>query len=360
MTTQPDIPGYTLVSKIAEGGMAAVWRARQEKLDRVVAIKIMDKGPDTDEREVERFIYEARAAASLIHPNIVQVIDAGELPGCMYYVMEYVPGPTAGDLVDAQKTLPEEQVVKIAAEVAEGLLYAWRDHKVVHCDIKPDNLLLHRNGRTKIADLGLAQVLGTEGVGIEDDMTIGTPNYFPPEQALVEGPFDCRTDMYALGASMYHMATGELPFGDQEPDEVASEQVHGQLPAPREIKKSLSKPFCGFVEKLMSKDPKDRYSSWEEVVAELERVAQGEPLQNPPLDSVRSTVAHTSQPAPKAQKKVIRKRGAGKAGHPQVQIHKGDLTSHHHHHRDVPSIWPVVVSLMILTALLYTFTILGG
>lgn len=340
--------------------MATVWRARQEKLDRVVAVKVMHKHAHTDEREVERFIYEARAAASLIHPNIVQVIDAGELPEFLYYVMEYVPGPTAGDLVDAKGALPEEEVLQIALEVCEGLDYAWRDHKVVHCDIKPDNLLQHRNGRTKIADLGLAQVLGAEGVSVEDDMTIGTPNYFPPEQALVEEPFDCRTDMYALGASLYHLATGELPFGDLEPDEVASEQVHGQLPSPREVNKSLSKPFCGLVEKLMAKKPEHRYADWSEVRQEIQSVLEGSPLHFPPTADLRSTVAHTAQPSAKAPKKLVRKRGTAPRGPRQVNVRKDELPTHHHQQQLAPSIWPAVVSLLILAGLLYTFTFLAG
>jgi len=363
MPSQPELPGYTFVSKIADGGMATVWRARQENLDRVVAVKIMDKEADTDQRDVERFIYEARAAASLIHPNIVQVIDAGELPEVLYYVMEYVPGPTAGEVVDTQGALPEEQVLKIAEDVAEGLFYAWREHKVVHCDIKPDNLLLHRNGRTKIADLGLAQVLGKESVSLDEDMTIGTPNYFPPEQALVEEPFDCRTDMYALGASLYHMATGELPFRNLEPNDVASQQVHGELPSPRELNSALTKPFCGLVEKLMAKKNHDRYESWEIVLTELQRVREGSPLEFPPLPEIKSTVQHTPQPKDNSRKKkIIRKRGdsGGPGGKPRplVRVQHDQFSSQHATHHDVPSIWYLVVALGMVAGLLYAYTFL--
>ena len=359
MSTQPDIPGYTLVSKIAEGGMAVVWRARQENLDRVVAIKIMDKNEDTDPREVERFLYEARAAATLIHPHIVQVIDAGELEECMYYIMEYVPGPTAGDLVNTQGMLPESEILKIAAEVTDGLNYAWKEHKVVHCDIKPDNLLLHRNGRTKIADLGLAQVLGKETVSIEDDMTIGTPNYFAPEQALVEEPYDCRTDMYALGATMYHLATGGLPFNGLEPEEVASQQVHGQIPSPLKENPKLSKPFCGLVEKLMAKKAEDRYESWDEVSSELERVQKKSPLHSPPTPEIQSTVEHTPQPKGKAHLKLANSSKGGEGAHPQVRVEKGKAASIHHTTLEpVPSIWGRVCILGAVAGLLYAYTFL--
>ncbi|MCC5848714.1 MAG: serine/threonine protein kinase [Verrucomicrobia bacterium] len=309
------IPGYTIVSKIAEGGMATVWKARQDKLDRVVAIKILIKDVDADKDDYQRFIYEARAAASLIHPNIVQVIDAGERDGFMYYIMEYVPGPTAGDVVSDGEPLPEERVLQIGLEVAEALDYAWRDHHVVHCDIKPDNLLLHRNGRTKVADLGLAQVTGLEGVKIDDDMTMGTPNYFSPEQALVEEDLDCRADMYALGATLYHLSTGHVPFEDLEPEEVASQQVHGQIPYPRDYNKKISHGMCCLIERLMAKDPLHRYEDWSGVMADIMAVKDGRLIKSPLASNIRSTITHKALPKAVLDKQnaqmVVSVRGGG-------------------------------------------------
>lgn len=301
-----------MVCKIAEGGMAVVWKARQDKLDRVVAVKVLLKRVDSDQQELDRFIYEARAAASLIHPNIVQVIDAGEREGFMYYVMEYVPGPTAGDVVDSEGAMAEARVLNIAGEVAEALDYAWRDHRVVHCDIKPDNLLLHRNGRTKIADLGLAQVLGFEGVKIEDDMTLGTPNYFPPEQALVEEGLDCRADMYALGATMYHLGTGQVPFDGLSPEEIASRQVHGQLPNPRTLTPRLTYGFCCLVERLMAKDPAQRYEDWSGVIRDILAVKEGRMIQTPLPEEIPGTIEHVELPAsPRKGAKILRRSGGG-------------------------------------------------
>jgi len=360
-----------MVNKIAEGGMATVWKARQDKLDRVVAIKVLLKQSDSDPQEFDRFIYEARAAASLIHPNLVQVIDAGEHDDFLYYVMEYVPGPTAGELVDKNGALPEEQILQIALEVAEALDYAWRDHRVVHCDIKPDNLLLHRNGRTKIADLGLAQVLGNESVAIEDDMTLGTPNYFPPEQALVEDTLDCRTDMYALGATLYHMGTGTVPFEDLEPEDVAVQQVHGQIPGPRDINPKLSYGFCALVERLMAKDQQDRYDSWEGVLSDLMAVRAGDMVKVPLSSNIRSTVEHTLIPANADTNKAARKRGAA----PVRQVHvRSGMGGPHLSKVSVnadalsrtrakltqqtgPNLWPMVLLLIGLTAVLYAYTL---
>ena len=316
MSKDFQIPGYTIVSKIAEGGMATVWKARQDKLDRVVAIKILIKDVDADKDDYQRFIYEARAAASLIHPNIVQVIDAGERDGFMYYIMEYVPGPTAGDVVSDGTPLPEARVLQIGLEVAEALDYAWRDHHVVHCDIKPENLLLHRNGRTKVADLGLAQVTGLEAVKIDDDMTMGTPNYFPPEQALVEGDLDCRADMYALGATLYHLATGHVPFEDLEPEEVASQQVHGQIPHPRDLNKNISFGMCCLIERLMAKAPLHRYEDWSGVMADILAVKDGRLIKSPLASNIRSTITHKAIP-----KAVLEKQSAPAA----VSVRSGGI-----------------------------------
>ena len=357
--------------------MATVWKARQDKLDRVVAIKILMKQVDSDQQEYERFIYEARAAAILIHPNIVQVIDAGEQEGFLYYIMEYVPGPTAGDLVEEGDPMLEPQVLQIAQEVSEALDYAWRDHRVVHCDIKPENLLMHRNGRTKIADLGLAQVLGSEGVAIEDDMTIGTPNYFPPEQALVEEGLDCRADMYALGATMYHLGTGEVPFGDLTPEEVASQQVHGQLPNPKKVNPKLSWGFCCMVERLMAKDPLHRYEDWAAVMADILSVKESGRVPSPLASNIRSTVEHTKAPARKKKKSkaAMRRRGAPRRNavvkvastkeSPAIVVAKppgagaqGESGRIRLPGAPAPhSLWPTVVGLGLVAAVLYAFTL---
>ncbi len=391
MSTQIEIPGYTIVSKIAEGGMATVWKARQEKLERVVAVKILEKKVDGDDEEYNRFIYEARAAATLIHPNIVQVIDAGERDGFLYYIMEYVPGPTAGDVVSQGTPMPETQILQIALEVSEALDYAWRDHKVVHCDIKPENLLLHRNGRTKIADLGLAQVLGGDNIAVEEDMTLGTPNYFPPEQALVEEGLDCRADMYALGASLWHMGTGEVPFHDLEPEEVASMQVHGQLENPKKLNGDLSWAFCCLVEKLMAKDVQHRHSDWAEVMADIHSIKSGRMIKSPLASNVRSTVLHTKVPEAKTKKAInspgrgnsIRRaprrtrgsspaRGSGSStggsttsARPVRRRSPGAaavIPPTHHPKSTTSNIWPLVTGLGLIVILLYAFTFLriGG
>jgi len=373
MSTELNLPGYRMLSKIADGGMATVWKACQEKLDRIVAIKVLSPQDDGDMQSVERFIYEARAAATLIHPNIVQVIDAGEQGGLLYYVMEFVPGPTAGDVVDREGAMPEPRVLQIAKEVADALNFAWTDHKVVHCDIKPDNLLLHRNGRTKIADLGLAQVLGREGVVVDDDMTIGTPNYFPPEQALVEEPFDCRTDMYALGMTLYHLATGVVPFGDLEPEEVASQQVHGVLVNPKRLNPALSYGFCCLLERLLAKDRGYRYADWDEVLRDLGSVSEGKLIADTPGEQMVSTLEHTKLPATLARSQKIKQKQvaairsiqvtAGNTGQNRVRMSQNSIArakaTSQNPAKKPDSIWPQVVGMGAVAGLLYAWTFIS-
>lgn len=357
------IPGYTFVSKIAEGGMATVWKARQEKLDRVVAVKVLMKDMDASPDVFQRFIYEARAAASLIHPNVVQVIDAGEQDHFMYYIMEYVPGMTAGDAIENGRPMKEKQLLRIAREVAEALDYAWQEHHVVHCDIKPDNLLLHRNGRTKVADLGLAQVTGIAAVEIEEGMTLGTPNYFPPEQALVEDNLDCRADMYALGATLYHLGTGQVPFGEDDPETVAAHQVHSQLPNPRELNPALSWGLTCLIERLMAKKANDRYQDWADVLEDIHAVEEGRLIPYPLNESVKSTVMHLEPP-------ILEARVARPAGAIKVPVHRQkaalkisvqDAEAMHARrqvHAKPANIWPRVLALGFVVVLMYTFTVL--
>lgn len=355
------IPGYTFVSKIAEGGMATVWKARQEKLDRVVAIKVLMKDMDASPDVFQRFIYEARAAASLIHPNVVQVIDAGERDHFMYYIMEYVPGTTAGDVVENGRPMKEAQLLRIAREVAEALDYAWREHHVVHCDIKPENLLLHRNGRTKVADLGLAQVTGMAAVEIEEGMTLGTPNYFPPEQALVEEELDCRADMYALGATLYHLGTGVVPFGEDDPETVAAHQVHSQLQHPRELNSHLSWGMACLIERLMAKKANDRYTDWSEVLEDLHLVEEGRMILYPLSASVKSTVTHVEPPvmAATASRPAVRKIPVQRQKAAlKISVQHAEALHARRPMLETPSnIWPKVLGLGFLVVLMYSYTV---
>ena len=208
------IPGYESLGRIGQGAMGVVFKARQVSVDRLVAIKVLRDEAARDREYIERFRREARVAAKLSHNNIVGVIDAGEADGRHYFVMEYVEGTTVQDELDRGKAYDEKAALGIALAVARALEHA-HERGLIHRDIKPANILLTRDGNIKLADLGLARmaadVQGTAGVAA------GTPYYISPEQARGQADVDIRTDIYSLGATLYHMVTGRVPYSGATP-----------------------------------------------------------------------------------------------------------------------------------------------
>jgi serine/threonine protein kinase len=210
----PFFPQHEIVELIGRGGMGAVYKARQKGLDRMVAIKVLPEGASKDPSFAERFAREGRALAKLNHANIVGIFDSGDAGGLFYFVMEFVDGTNLRQLIRAKSVRPKE-ALGIVAQVCDALQYA-HEEGVVHRDIKPENILVDRRGRVKIADFGLAKLLG----GTQPDVTLtrsqqtmGTPHYMAPEQWERPAEVDHRADIYALGVVFYELLTGELPLG---------------------------------------------------------------------------------------------------------------------------------------------------
>ena len=274
------LPGYEFLGRIAEGGMAAVWLARQVSLDRQVAIKILSPDFAREEEARRNFHHEAQAAARLNHPGIVQVYDAGEHHGAIFMVMEYVNGCTVSDLLERKKRISERHALLIAEGIALALEYAWNEAQLIHCDIKPENVLVAQDGSVKLADLSIARFIGAHA---EPDMIEGTPHYASPEQVRGELDLDCRTDIYSLGAMLYHLVTGRLPFADSQGLQAMKRQLNDYLPDPTEMNHSLSSGTPWLLEKMMVKDRTQRYSSWGDVLRDIERVKSDEmPAVQPP------------------------------------------------------------------------------
>lgn len=275
MTHSIEIPGYEILDLAGEGGMAKVWRARQVSLDRIVAIKVMNT-ENVPDREVmiKQFQQEARAAGKLNHPGIVQIYDAGYHSPYAYYIMEYVDGHTVSSLLDAVSRIPEAQALLIAEGVAHALDWAWQNHSIIHCDIKPDNIMIDRDGTVKVADLGLARMMGNMSQHVLNEDITGTPNYASPEQARGDLNLDCRTDIYSLGATLYHAMTGQLPFRDgKDPMETMNQQISGFITDAYEYGVSLETSML--LENMLVKDRKDRPSNWVAVGQDIELVTQG-------------------------------------------------------------------------------------
>jgi len=298
-----EINGYELIEKIGEGGMATVWKARQLSLDRIVAIKILGKTSLPDQEARDRFRKEAQTAARLNHPSIVQVIDTGEMDHDAYLVMEFVDGLTVGDFIHQQGHLPEPRALEIVESVARALAYAWEKECLIHCDIKPDNILIDRHtGVVKVADLGLARMISLRNTGGDSDVILGTPNYTAPEQSAGLSDLDCRSDMYSLGATLYHMVTGVMPFRDATGSQAMTRHEEDYLDDPQDIKPEITDPLAWLLEKMMIKNRALRPHFWTQLVKDIEEVRRGRmphvPLPGEGTSTVRrrkerSLVKHT-------------------------------------------------------------------
>ncbi len=264
---------YEIHRRLARGGMAQVYLARDRSLDRPVAVKELVPEFATDPSFVERFRREAQAAANLSHPNIVGVYDWGAQDGTYFIVMEYVDGPS---LSRADGPFHPRRAAEIAAEVAAGLGFA-HSRGVVHRDVKPGNVLLTRSGQSKVTDFGIARALSSS----DEDLTqagsvMGTATYFSPEQA--QGlPVDPRSDLYSLGVVLYELVTGRPPFTGETPLAIAYKHVQDQPAPPSTLMTGLPEALEAIIMKLLAKRPDDRYASAEDLRADLNRFLAGEP-----------------------------------------------------------------------------------
>ena len=294
----PSLQGYDQVSLLGCGGMATVWRARQIALDRVVAIKVLNPEQCQSDEDIDRFQSEARAAARMSHPGIVQVYDAFYRDGRFCFVMEFIDGRTVGEWIRRSGYLSEQEALFVADGVAAALCYAWERQDLVHCDIKPDNVMIDADGTVKVMDFGLSRSLcslqARRAAAGADEYVFGTPAYMAPEQATGDPSLSVQADMYALGALLYHACTGRRLFQGVPTDGVMSAQVNDQDEAPLVLNASLSPHFCDLLERLLAKSPADRFADWNAVVAALAAVRAGRPFAEGPLDpqTQRSTVRH--------------------------------------------------------------------
>ncbi len=270
-----EIEGFEIIEKLGTGGMATVWRARQLSLDRIVAVKILSSRLTADPSDVERFQEEARAAARLKHPGIVQVYDANAQEGVYFFVMEFVAGYTVGDWLERKGVLSEANALLVGECVADALSYAWQQAQIIHCDIKPDNVMIDADGTVKVADLGLARTLSKMGHDAANEDIMGTPAYMSPEQARGDAALDCRADIYSLGAMLYQIVTGKMLFEGSSETEIVDLQVTERVADPIDLNPRLSKAVCWLIEKMLAKDRGYRHQDWEAVRQDIKRVKKG-------------------------------------------------------------------------------------
>ncbi len=283
------IAGYELIKRLGEGGMGATYLARQTSMDRLVALKVLRKNLAKNTDFVDRFVREARLAGKLNHVNIVQSQDVGESGGFHYLVMEYVEGRSAYSLMP-KGGMDEELALHICMQVARALDFGHRNG-IVHRDIKPDNIIVTEDRIAKLCDFGLARDTAQETRLTQTGMMMGTPHYVSPEQARGEKDVDIRSDIYSLGATLYHLVTGETPFRGSSPAVVMTKHLTSQMPWPQDVNPLVSDGCCRLIARMMAKDPNDRYLTPEELLRDMELVIDGKPPGSAVLDPMLSSIA---------------------------------------------------------------------
>ncbi|NQT87340.1 protein kinase, partial [bacterium] len=268
------IGGFEVLSRVGRGGMGIVYKARQVSMNRIVALKILPPSRAKNATYVQRFLREARSAAQLSHTNIVQAIDVGNADGYYYFAMEFVDGETVQALLEREGVLDERHALTIATAVAHALDHAHR-HGIVHRDVKPGNIMIDRHGAVKLADLGLARSVEPIDTVTVDGVGVGTPHYIAPEQARGETDVDCRADIYSLGATLYHLLTGEPPFDGPTSAVVAAKHITMPLPSPKDKNPALSQGVCRLIRRMMAKKPNGRPQTPAKLLVEIEDALEG-------------------------------------------------------------------------------------
>jgi eukaryotic-like serine/threonine-protein kinase len=313
---------YELEELVGSGGMSSVYRAHDRLLERNVALKVLHEQFTGDGDHVERFRREARAVAQLSHPNIVTVIDRGEQDSRQFIVFEYIPGENLKGLVERTGPLPERDALRLGLQVARGLAFA-HGQGLVHRDVKPQNVLLTEEGRAKVTDFGIARSLDVAGGLTRTGTVMGTSDYIAPEQAR-GAHVDELSDVYSLGAVLYELLAGEVPFSGDNFVAVAMRHINEPPPSVRERRPDVSPRLDAAIRRAMAKDPGDRFRSMDELAAELQGCLRE--LDGGADSSSEQTIVVS--PPSRRDRRRLRRSGV-----------------------DRPSIWPLIVLLAGLAVL---------
>jgi Tol biopolymer transport system component/predicted Ser/Thr protein kinase len=349
------IGNYQIREELGRGGMAVVYRAYQQSLNRYVAIKVLPPQLAFDQEFVERFQREARAAAGLRHPNIVVIHDVGQEEGIYYIVMEYLEGRTLKQVIEQQGPLPPKRAGRIIEQVASALDYAHK-RGFVHRDVKPANIFVGEGDRVTLTDFGIAKAGAETQHLTRTGMLMGTPEYMSPEQAT-GGMMDHRTDLYALGVVLYQMLVGRVPFRGTTPHAVLHAVIYEPPPPPRQINPNLPPAIEAVIMKAVAKRPEQRFQRGAEMVAALRAalVATGGGPQHAPAAVPPPPGPGPARVAPAASLRSAladSKRGSRSAAQPIGSLFKG---------KGSPVVWIMAgIALVLLLSLGGLILLLGG
>jgi serine/threonine protein kinase len=294
------VPGYTIQRCIGSGAMGDVYLARQTSLDRPVAIKILPPELAKNQEFVQRFLSEARSAAKLTHENIVASIDAGESRGRYYFIMELIEGATLQDILKRQTKLPEKMAMDYTRQIANGLRHA---HQMgfIHRDIKPANIMIHGEKTAKICDFGLARHMNDDVTLTMPGTVQSSPAYASPEQCRGKRDLDQRTDMYSLGVTLFEMLTGRRPFEGDSAGALFIKHATEAPPSPQSLNPSISKDANALVLRLLKKEPKQRFDTYDQLIEAIDNVLHPKK----PQIAAKHTRRIPGKQAPSWQPKVI-------------------------------------------------------
>ena len=280
--------GYQVKYILGEGGLGVVYLAKQLSMKRNVALKVLYPKWMKDAEFRKRFLLEARVVGKLSHPNLIQVFDIGYANDRYYFSMEYVKGNTIEDMIIQEGKLSVDRALDYCLQVLDALQYIWKNN-LIHRDIKPNNIMVNERNIAKLGDFGFVKSPGDESLDC-GDFVLGTPDYISPEQAMGKEDLDYRCDIYSLGASLYHMVTGNAPYSGSD-SMVINKHIKAAIPSPQSIVPDLPESICWVIEKMMAKSPEDRYQTYEELRLDFLRVKAGENPKLQRIESNKSTIA---------------------------------------------------------------------
>ena len=308
-----NIPGFEILEKVGESSMTELWKARQVTLDRITAIRILKPECSSDERAVNSFVREARLPVKIHHANVPEIYDVGTAEDVHYVSMEYVTGFRVTELVQRDGPLSPKRALQIARGVAEALDAAWTQASLTHGNINPSCIRVTDAGAVKIMDLGFMHIGDPAGIAVThpDGLPPGIPNYLAPEQADGSETASPRTDMYGLGATLFYMTTGRVPFAGDSPWSILGKHRTDQLPNPRDLNPKVTPGLAYFMTRLLMKNPQNRYPEWSAVLTDVRKILSGRFALKTAMTGISTIAAlqRQQEPAPRTGRAVRTRQG---------------------------------------------------